>query len=341
MLTNKRNNKRTIIFLVGPTAVGKTEIAARLAKKINAEIISCDSMQVYKGMDIGTQKPSLKLRKLVPHHMVDILSPAHQFSAADFRKRALKAVKAIHGKGRIPLVVGGTGLYMKSLIDGLFPSPPKDDRLRKKLYREAEKIGGGHLHGKLKKIDPYAADKIHPNDLKKIVRALEICYTTGKTVSELKTRTRPLTDEFDIELFGLMRPREELYKRIDERVDRMFAQGFLNEVKSLSGKRLSMTAGQAIGYKEAISFLRKQESKKLVPEKAGMDCRFRGNDNSKPYPADNMSALKELIKKSTRHYAKRQLTWFRNDNRIHWVEVRGAEKAEKTAEKIIALTANR
>jgi len=285
---------KKIIFLVGPTAVGKTEIAIALAKNLNAEIISCDSMQVYKGMDIGTQKPLPDLRKKIKHHMLDILKPDKEFNAADFRSRALRIISSLHKKGKIPLFVGGTGLYMKALVDGLFPSPPKDERLRKRLYKEKERYGSRYLHDKLKKIDQKAASAIHPNDAKKIIRALEIYYTTKKTVSEMRERTpRPLSDKYDVEILGVIRPRGELYNRINERVDRMFQEGFLDEAKRFYKKKLSITAAQAIGYREIFDYL----SGKISLDEA-----------------------MELIKKNTRHYAKRQLTWFKGDKRIKWIE---------------------
>ncbi len=288
-MSTLRKNK--IIFLVGPTAVGKTNVALKLAKKLRAEIISCDSMQVYKGMDIGTQKPSVADRKKIKHHMIDILTPDKEFSAADFRKRALRIIGALHKRGKIPLFVGGTGLYMKALLDGLFPSPPKDEALRRRLYKEAKKYGSGRLHEKLEKIDPKAAGKIHPNDTKKIIRALEICYITKKTVSEMRAGTRPLSNKYDVRIIGLIRPREELYKRIDERVEEMFQQGFLDEAKRFVRRKLSITAKQAIGYREAFDYLNGRIS---------------------------LEEAKELIKKNTRRYAKRQLTWFGADKRIKW-----------------------
>ena len=283
-----------VVFLVGPTAVGKTDIALRLAKKLRAEIVSCDSMQVYKGMDIGTQKSAPAERKKIKHHMIDILTPDKEFSAADFRSRALRVISAVRKRGRVPLFVGGTGLYMKALLDGLFPSPPKDEALRQRLYKEAEKYGSGRLHKKLEKIDPEAAGKIHPNDTKKIIRALEICYTAKKTISEMKARTRPLSDKYDVRIIGLIRPREELYDRINERVEEMFRQGFLEEVKKLANRKLSITARQAIGYREVFDCLKGKVS---------------------------VDEAKELIKRNTRRYAKRQLTWFRADKRIKWLEV--------------------
>lgn len=301
--------KKTIIFLVGPTAVGKTSIAIELADKINAEIISCDSMQVYKHMDIGTCKPAPILRQRVKHHLLDIAAPDKEFSAADFRRRAIRAINAVHMRSKTPLFVGGTGLYVKALLDGLFPSPPKNEAFRKRLYREHQRHGGDYLHDKLKQADPESADAIHPNDIKKIVRALEIYHCTGKTKSELKAGTRPLSDKYSVFVFGLNMAREALYRRINERVDAMFEEGFLDEVKALAKRRFSITAGQAIGYKEAFAYL-KGAGVKGVEE------------------------LKELIKKNTRHYAKRQLSWFKADKRVKWIAVAEKDSPEKAAKKI-------
>jgi len=303
----KIKDKKKIIFLVGPTAIGKTEVALILAKRMNAEIISCDSMQVYKGMDIGTQKPSLNSRELIRHHMIDIVTPDKEFSVADFRKRALKAIREIHKINKIPLFVGGTGLYMKVLIGGLFPSPPKDEGLRKRLYEEQKRHGGNYLHERLKKVDSQTAKIIHPNDTKKIVRALEVYYTTKKTMSELKASTKPLTDRFDVRIFALARERNELYRRINERVEKMFKEGFLEEAEKLFKRQLSLTARQAIGYREIFDYL----NGKVTKEEA-----------------------KELIKKNTRQYAKRQLTWFRNDKRVKWIEVCEHERPSEVAAKV-------
>ncbi len=321
--------RKKIVFLVGPTAAGKTDAAVLLARKINAEIISCDSMQVYKGMDIGTQKPSADIRKKVKHHMIDIVTPDKEFSAADFRRKALRLIDAVHKKGKVPLFVGGTGFYMKALIDGLFPSPPKNEKLREKLYRENETKGAGYLWSKLNAVDPETAKGIHPNDIKKIVRALEVFYTAKKKMSELKNRTRPLSDKFDIKIFGLERDRQELYCRINERVDRMFEEGLLAEANKFADKPLSLTASQAIGYRETLLFLRKQESKKeWMPAFAGMT---QGEND--------IEELKDLIKKNTRHYAKRQMTWFRADKSVIWIVVSAGQTPEDIVEEIIAVIA--
>jgi len=297
---------KDIVFLVGPTAVGKTEVSICLARLINAQIIACDSMQVYKGMDIGTQKPSASQLKAAPHYMIDTVAPGRNFSAAEFRKRALDYIKLIHKKGKTPLFAGGTALYMKALIDGLFPSPPADRALRKKLLRQEEQGGRGFLYKRLLEADPETAGLLHPNDTRRIIRALEVYIKTDTPMSELKKKTRGLEDIYDIKVFCLNRSRQDLYKRIDERVDKMFRRGFLSECRKLKNRRLSMTARQALGYKELFDYL---DSKVSLTE------------------------ARELIKKNTRHFAKRQLSWFRNDKRIIWIDADGKNPKE-TAEAI-------
>jgi len=279
----------SIIFLVGPTASGKTELSLKLAKELNAEIISCDSMCVYKGMDILTSKPSKDDRREVRHHLIDIIPPAKEFSAAEYRKSALKAVEDIIGRGKTPLFVGGSGLYVTSVIDGLFTSGKKDLRFRNKQAGLAKKHGNMYLYNKLKKIDREAASKTHPNNLVRVIRALEIYHTEKKTPSELKQKTVPLKYKFKI--FGLKIDRDELYRNIDRRVEGMFEKGIVQEVKKLSKKRLSLTSRNALGYKEVIGYLKGRYS---------------------------LNEAKELLKKNTRHFAKRQLTWFRGDLRIEW-----------------------
>jgi tRNA dimethylallyltransferase len=295
-----------VIFLVGPTAVGKTDASTYLARLINAEIISCDSMQVYKGMDIGTQKPKASQRKKIPHHLIDVISPSRNFSVAEFRKRALVCIKKIRNKGKIPLFVGGTALYMKALIDGLFPAPPADTRLRKRLLAQEEKNGRGFLYKKLLKIDLQAAKTLHPNDTRRIIRALEVYIKTRKTVSELKKQTKGLMGSYDVKIFALNLKRQELYNRIDRRVDKMFREGLIDECRRLKKKRVSMTASKALGYKEVFDYLGSKIS---------------------------LAEAKETIKKNTRHFAKRQLSWFRNDKRLVWVDV-DARHPKDIAEEI-------
>lgn len=280
-----------VIVIVGPTAVGKTALAAKLAGRINGEIISCDSMQIYKGMEVLSQAPSTELRKQIPHHLVGMLSPRQEYSAAIFRKMAEKLVGSILRRKKIPVIVGGSGLYVKALIDGLFPSPEADLKFRKKMSRFAVKYGPARLHAKLTKIDPSAAGNIHPNDARRIIRALEVYHSTGKTMTELKHATKGLAGKYDIKIFGLTMPREKIYSNIDKRVDTMFEAGALKEAKKLIDKRLSKTAAAALGIKEIAGYLKGE------------------------YALDE---AKELLKRNTRRFAKRQLTWFRADKRIKW-----------------------
>ena len=280
----------TVYFLIGPTASGKTALSLRLAKKLNAEIVSCDSMCVYRGMDTLTSKPTKSDRKKVKHHLVDIIPPTKEFNAAEYRKMALRAIEDILNRGKTPLFVGGSGLYVKAVVDGLFPSGKKDLRFRKRQEQLAKKYGNRYLHNKLKRIDPVSAKKIHPNNVRRVIRALEIHHTEKKRPSELKKNTEPLS--YDFKIFGLEIDREKLYGNIDKRVDEMFKQGLVQEVKRLSRKRLSITAKGALGYSEVMGYLKGRYS---------------------------LEDAKELLKRNTRRFAKRQLTWFRADNRIQWI----------------------
>lgn len=297
-----------ILFLIGPTASGKTEVAIRLAHKIGAEAISCDSMQVYRGMDILSQKPTPRQRARVLHHMIGILSPNKEFSVADYRKRAVVAIKKIHKKGKIPLIVGGSGLYVKALIDGLFPSNPKSEKLRARLLRLSHKYGNQYLYNRLKKVDPGAAGSIHPNNTRRVIRALEIYEVSGTPISQMRTKTEGLLSRYDITVFGFMRQRQILYERINRRVDKMFKAGLVNEVKKLKKGKIGQTASFALGYKEITGYL----DGKYTEEEA-----------------------KRLLMRNTRHFAKRQMTWFRKDARIKWIHIGKDEKAGETANKIL------
>lgn len=296
-----------IVFLVGPTAIGKTEIAIILAKKLNARIISCDSMQIYKGMDIITAKPSFNLRKRIPQFLIDIVSPTQDFNVSRYRKKALVFIEKILKNKNIPLFVGGTGLYVSCVIDGIFEMGVRNVRTRRQLYKEAEDRGPEYLYGQLKKIDPAAAEKIHPHDTKRIIRSLEVFRITGKPISFLQKQRKPLTELYDIKIFGLDMERKKLYHRIDSRVDEMFEQGLLDEVRRLLKLKLSKTASFAIGIKELKGY-------------------FEG--------AYDLEEAKRIIKRNSRQYAKRQLTWFRKDKRIHWINIGGKKKPKEIADKI-------
>jgi tRNA dimethylallyltransferase len=302
--------REKIIFIVGTTAMGKTEIAILLAEKMNAEIISCDSMQIYKGMDILTSKPKPALRKRIKHHLINSVSPAKEYSVAAYRRQAIKTIKDILNKGKVPLFVGGTGLYMNMLLDGLFKTKSQNKILRQRLYAQAQHYGSGYLYERLKKVDPQAALKIHPHDTKRVIRALEVYETTGQPISKLQVQRRGLWDKYDIRILCLNTERNRLYQRIDERVERMFKEGLVAEVKRLFKKNLSCTASCAIGIKELKGY-------------------FNGDYD--------LEEAKRLIKRNTRAYAKRQLTWFRKDKRIEWIEVGEKETPNKVAEKIYSL----
>lgn len=301
--------KTKIVFLVGPTATGKTAVAVTLAKKINAEIISCDSMQVYKSMDIITSKPPLLLKKIIPYHLINIVSPEKEYSVWRYYKDVVRKIKEIQRRDKIPLVVGGTGLYMSILIDGIFKSASPSEVIRNRLYRQAEELGSESLYNRLKNIDPKAALKIHPHDTKRIIRALEVFETTTQPISKLQKQRKGLSEEYEIKIFGLNMERDKLYQRIDARVNRMFTKGLVFEVKRLLKLKLSKTAHYAIGIKEIKGYL------------------------------DGLYDLKEaerLMQKNTRNYAKRQLTWFRKDRRINWINIGDKDKPIEIASRILS-----
>ncbi|MFA4984226.1 MAG: tRNA (adenosine(37)-N6)-dimethylallyltransferase MiaA [Candidatus Omnitrophota bacterium] len=299
---------KKIIFLVGPTASGKSAAAVCLARQLGAEIISCDSMQVYRGMDILTSKPSLALRRQIPHHLIGFLAPSEGYDVSEYRRDALAAIKTIFKNGKTPLFAGGTGLYLSVLVDGIFKLKPPKISLRKGLYRQAEIKGSLYLYNRLKKIDPEAAARIHPNDTRRLVRALEIFEATGKPISELQKQRRGLDKEYDIRIFCLDMPRDELYRRIDRRVEDMFKNGALKEAKKLLALKLSRTAGVAIGLKEIKGYL---------------DGLY------------DLEEAKRLMQRNSRRYAKRQLTWFRKDRRIRWIKIKGSERACDVARRIL------
>jgi len=302
---------KKIIFLVGPTAIGKTEVAIKLARKINAEIISCDSMQIYREMDIISAKPSKSQRKNLPHYLIDQVSVTRKFSVANYQKKALEAIKKIHKKGKIALVVGGSGLYMQVLLDGIFPDNKGDLSVRKSLYRRARKYGNKHLYERLSQIDPQAASKIHPNDLRRIIRALEVFDVTGIPISELqRKRCGGIWGKYEISIFGLICNRDKLYQRVNLRTQRMFRKGLVKEVRSLIKKKLSQSASQGIGIKEI---------------KAYLEGRY------------GLDEAKRMMKLNSRHFAKRQLTWFRKEKRINWIRNSDKDMPAMIANRLVAL----
>ncbi|MFH1359674.1 MAG: tRNA (adenosine(37)-N6)-dimethylallyltransferase MiaA [Candidatus Omnitrophota bacterium] len=299
---------KKIVFVVGPTAVGKSQVAFHLAQKLNGEIISCDSMQVYKEISIASNKTLKTLRKAVRHHLIDIVSIAKSYDAAAFRQKALKTIDAIHKKGKIPIVAGGTGLYMSILLDGIFKGGQKSVRLRQQLEREAKQKGEEALYQKLQKMDLESAAKIHPHNTRKIIRALEVVLKSKRPISKLQKERKGLWGQYAIDCFALSIPRERLYERINQRVDQMFAHGIVDEIKCLERKKWSPTAKGIIGFKEIKGYL---------------DGIY------------DLERAKYLMKLNTRHYAKRQMTWFRKDKRLSWIAMEDNDTPVRVAEKIV------
>ena len=301
-----------IIFIVGPTAVGKSDAAHVLARQIQGEIVSCDSMQVYREINIITNKPSLKARREVPHHLVDIISVREEFDVARFNTLALAAIEAVHAKGAVPIVVGGSGMYMQILLDGIFEGGAKDELLREELKAQAQTYGSGFLYGKLKIADPEAAAGIHPNDLRRIIRALEVCHAGEGPISKRRQDRSGLWGRYDITAVALRMDREALYDRINRRVEAMFQQGVVAEIRKLAGVPLSLTAGRIIGVREIQGY-----------------CEG----------AYDEARAKELMKLNTRRFAKRQMTWFLKEKRLNWITVKKDDTVEDVVREIQRLLA--
>lgn len=291
-----------VIAVLGPTASGKTALAVELCLRLGGEAVSCDSMQLYRDMNIGTAKPTAEEMRGVPHHMIDVCEPGEAFSVARYVQQADLCVRDVLARGRVPVIVGGTGLYADSLISGLtFAERQEDMQLRRKLTARYETEGAEALHAELAAVDAEAAARLHPNDGRRIVRALEIYALTGETITEHDRKTRERPDRFDaLRLVLSPEPRERLYSRIDQRVDAMLREGLLSEVEALLARGLSpeCTALQAIGYKEFVGALRGE-------------C--------------TVAEAAEELKRATRRYAKRQLTWFRRDPAVQFLSYTDAE----------------
>lgn len=291
--------KPNLVIILGPTASGKSEMAVELARKFDGEIINADSLQVYRGLDIGTAKPSGEVRRQVPHHLIDLVEPNEPFSAADFQAAAEQAINDITRSGKRIFVVGGTGLYIKALVQGLVDSPSGAGEVRKELEAMACKVGKEEMLRRLAEVDPVTAARLHPNDQVRIIRALESHRLTGRPISADRSAHGFSESRYHVLKLGIQVEREELYRRIDLRVEKMLGEGLVEEVQSLLACGLSpeLKALRSIGYKEICAFL------------AG-DC--------------DLAEATRLMKRDTRHYAKRQLTWFKRDNEIYWVDYPGS-----------------
>ena len=285
-----------MLVVCGPTGVGKTAFGIDLARRIRGRIVGADSMQIYRGMDIGTAKPTAEEQAAVVHYMVDIVDPDQPFDAAAYARRADAVVRQLKAEGVVPVVVGGTGLYIRALVYGLFDAPPADSALRRRLQTQLDQEGAAALHARLAALDPAAAERIHPNDAYRIVRALEVVTETGRPISEHHSRHGFRRPRYDVLTIGLDMPREQLYARIDRRVDAMLAEGLLDEVRGLlaRGYDPQLKSMQSLGYRHMVDYIQGR--------------------------MDWEEAVRTL-KRDHRRYAKRQITWFRSDPEVRWMRV--------------------
>ncbi|MUT67310.1 tRNA (adenosine(37)-N6)-dimethylallyltransferase MiaA [Paenibacillus sp. NEAU-GSW1] len=311
---SSKSGKQPLLVLIGPTAVGKTQLSLTLAKAYDAEIISGDSMQVYRGMDIGTAKLPIAEQQGIPHHLIDIIEPETPYSVADFQTGCVNGILEIAGRGKLPFIVGGTGLYVESVCYGFeFSESGSDEAFRAQQERFAEEYGAEALHQKLAKVDPKSAERLHPNDMRRIIRALEIFHLTGQTLSsQLEGQKRE--SPYELCIIGLTMDRAELYARIEKRIDAMMEEGLVQEVQRLleRGIALNAVAMQGLGYKEIAMYLRGE-------------C--------------TLDAAVTLLKRDTRRFAKRQLSWFRHMKDIEWIDA--GENFHNNLERIHGIIAGK
>jgi len=305
--------KVKVFAIVGPTCAGKTNLSLTLTQLIPSEIISADSRQIYKYLNIGTAKPSNEELQNVPHHLIDLLDPSENYDASIFEKDAERIIEEIFKKNKNPIIVGGSGLYIKALIDGIFDSADKDEEYLKELLQKRKEFGNEFIYEKLKKVDPESAARMLPQNWKRVMRALEVFHTSGESILShyKKQSTRGGKEKkYIFKQFGLNWERELLYQNIDNRVDEMMKNGFVDEVKNILAKGYdkSLNSLNTVGYKEIIQYLEGEGS---------------------------LERAIELIKRNTRHYAKRQMTWFRKDKRIQWFDILEMNELNKIATKII------
>jgi len=297
-----------LVVLLGPTGVGKTEVALELAQRLKTEILSADSRQVYKYMDIGTAKPTQKEQELVRHHLIDLIEPDQVYSAAAYARDAEPLIQKAYARGQIPFLVGGTGLYLRAVTEGIFEGPGADPNFREEMDRWARLYGNPYLHRKLQEVDPQTAARIHKNDRARIIRALEVYHLTGQPLSDYHKQSSWGRLRYLTCFLGLTRQRDELYHRINRRVEEMVAQGFVEEVKKLldRGYGPELNSMQSLGYKQMAEFI------------------LQGG---------NLDKVIETIQKETRRYAKRQLTWFRQNHAIHWIHLSSSQTPSEIAQQ--------
>ena len=309
-LSEKLLRRKPLIVIVGPTAVGKSRIAIEVAKRFETEILTADSRQIYCGMDIGTDKPPTASRQGIPHRLIDLVQPAESFNAGLFRRRAVVAIQQLYERRRLPLVVGGTGLYVRTLLQGLCAAPPGDPILRAQLCQEACEQGADRFYARLVAVDPVTASRLHPRDTSKVVRALEVHQLSGRPMSEFQQRHGFAERPFSALLIGLDRERNILYRRIEERIDWQLAHGLVQETQRLVeyGCPRDCAAMKGLGYRHVAAHL------------AG-EC--------------DWAEMVRQFKRDTRHYAKRQMTWFRKESGITWLMISESESTVETVGRVV------
>ncbi|HEY3769262.1 MAG TPA: tRNA (adenosine(37)-N6)-dimethylallyltransferase MiaA [Candidatus Angelobacter sp.] len=302
-----------LVVILGPTGSGKTALSLRLAEQMHGEIVSCDSVAVYREFEIGTAKPSHSDRQRVPHHLIDVAGPMEVVTAGDYSRLARQVLRDIAARGRLPIVVGGSGLYLRALLEGLFAGPPRSEELRTRLRERATKRGAEYLHKLLRRVDPAAAQTTHANDVPKVVRALEVSISARAPMTDLWQQGRDPLSDFNILRIGLNPERPALYERINQRAREMFSEGLVEETERLAAQYPSAWPLSSLGYKQALQHLRGELS---------------------------LEQAIQAAQQGHRNYAKRQLTWFRREQNVHWITGFGSEKAvQKKAEDLVAAQA--
>ncbi len=301
---------RPLVVLVGPTAIGKSRIALEVAQALGTEILTADSTQVYRGMNVGTDTPSEADRQRVPHRLIDLVDPDEPFNAGEFRRQALREIASLYEKGLLPLIVGGTGLYVRALLNGLWAGPSSDRTLRRKLEEETQARGGESMYQELIRVDPITARRLHPRDTVKVLRALEVYRQTGVPLSTAHEEHRKRAPSFQALMLGLTMERAVLYQRIDQRVDVELAKGLVDETRTLlaKGYSRSLVSMKSLGYRQIAGYLEGE------------------------YSYDE--AVRQL-KRDTRRFAKRQMTWFRKEPDLTWVEVQGDESVRSVSQRVV------
>jgi tRNA dimethylallyltransferase len=301
---------KPVVVIVGPTAVGKSRVAVEVAKAFETEVLTADSRQVYRGMDVGTDKPSLQERQAVPHRLIDLVDPDEQFNAGLYRRQAVDEIERLYRDCRLPLVVGGTGLYIRTLLKGLCDAPPADQIVRAALRQEAKDQGHDRLYARLVDVDPVAAARLHPRDESKVIRALEVYQLSGRRMSEFQEKHGFAERPFSALVVGLNRDRDVLYRRIEERIDWQLAHGLIEETQQLlaQGCQRDSAAMKGLGYRQVAEHLAGEY---------------------------DVAEMVRRFKRDTRHFSKRQMTWFRKEPGIQWLTIEESESVQHTAARVI------